>query len=493
MSNKKFVKKYSNLVLSITKRIESFFNFFSKNFFNKRNFFKNLNIIDKRIFIYSSVVLFLIICYFLLPSFYDQNKVKAQIENQILKQLNLKIIIDKKLSYGLFPKPHFVSKNVKIDHHSKIIGVSSNTKFFISINNFFSPEGLTINDLIFKKTDFKVDNSNFGFFRKLLNDNKSSFEINFINSKLFYLDKNQDIIFLTDLKTLNYLNQENSLQKLNSKFNIFNVPVSLKIDHDINTNRIFTEIDSHRLRLNIKDNSNYKDDKVDGKLDITIINKNKKINYSFKNNSLNFNTDDNEITGDINIKPFFLSSDLKILRIDLKNVFNDNSIFENIINSEILNNNNLSGKINFIIENVEGINFLDKIEFNILLEEGDIFINDLKTTFKNSVIVNLDEVQLIIENNKLTFAGYISLDFIDPMKFYSHYQLNRADRRNIKKINFGFLFNFDDKFIEIDNLKVDGDTNQNLEKFINNFNLKKENIFNKIVIRNSIKSFFKNF
>ena len=98
MSNKKFVKKYSNLVLSITKRIESFFNFFSKNFFNKRNFFKNLNIIDKRIFIYSSVVLFLIICYFLLPSFYDQNKVKAQIENQILKQLNLKIIIDKKLS-----------------------------------------------------------------------------------------------------------------------------------------------------------------------------------------------------------------------------------------------------------------------------------------------------------------------------------------------------------------------------------------------------------
>ena len=34
--------------------------------------------------------------------------------------------------------------------------------------------------------------------------------------------------------------------------------------------------------------------------------------------------------------------------------------------------------------------------------------------------------------------------------------------RNIKKINFGFLFNFDDKFIEIDNLKVDGDTKMGL-------------------------------
>ena len=55
------------------------------------------------------------------------------------------------------------------------------------------------------------------------------------------------------------------------------------------------------------------------------------------------------------------------------------------------------------------------------------------------------------------------------------------------------MFNFDDKYIEINNLKVDGKTHQNLEKFINNFNLEKENIFNKIVRRNSIKNFFKNF
>ena len=100
---------------------------------------------------------------------------------------------------------------------------------------------------------------------------------------------------------------------------------------------------------------------------------------------------------------------------------------------------------------------------------------------------------MIINNNKLTFVGYITLDFIDAMEFYAHYQLNRADRKNIKKINFGFLFNFEDKFIEINNLKVDGKVDQNLEKFIDNFNLKKENIFNKIFVRNSIKGFFKSF
>ena len=110
-----------------------------------------------------------------------------------------------------------------------------------------------------------------------------------------------------------------------------------------------------------------------------------------------------------------------------------------------------------------------KINFNIILDEGEIVIKDLKTTFKDSVIINLNDTQLIIDNNKLKFAGYVSLDFIDVNNFYAHYQINRNYRKNIKKINFGFLLNLDDKFIEIDNLKINGNINQNLETFLNIF------------------------
>ena len=486
-----FQKKLNKSVLSITNRIESFFNFFRDNFFNKKkSILKN---IDNRIILALAVIFISISSYFLLPSFYDQAKIKTQIENQILDKYNLEVKLDKSLRYGLLPRPHYYSENTIISYNSKEIAQSKNTRISIFIKNFFSSDKLTIKDLIFKKTDFKVNSSNFKFFTKLLNDNKSNQEINFFESKLFYLDKNDDVIFLTDLKTLNYMYQENYLQKLNSKFNIFNIPINLNVNHNTIENKVITELDSHRLRLNIKNDTNYDEEKLDGLLDVTMINKNKKMNYIFKDNSLNFKTSDNEITGDINIKPFFLSSNLRLSRIDLKKIFRNNSIFENLLNSEILNNKNLNGKINFIIDDVEGVNFLDKIKFDILLEEGDIFINNLKTTFKESVIISLEEVQMIIDNNKLSFAGYINLDFIDAMEFFSHYQLDRADRKNIKKIKFGFLFDFDEKFIEIDNLKVDGNTNQNLEKFLNNFNSKKENIFNKIVLRNSIKSFFKNF
>ena len=76
--------------------------------------------------------------------------------------------------------------------------------------------------------------------------------------------------------------------------------------------------------------------------------------------------------------------------------------------------------------------------------------------------------------------------------FYSHYQINRKIRKKINKINFAFFFNLNEKFVEIDNFKIDGVSNKNLNEFLENLNSKKQNIFNKITFRNSIKKFFNN-
>ena len=310
---------------------------------------------------------------------------------------------------------------------------------------------------------------------------------------MFYLDQNKDMIFFANLKNLNFLYKDDLLQKFNSKLDIFNIPMNLEVEHNSFEKKFFTEINSHPLRLNIKGDSNYNKKKLNGQLDFAVINKNNKINYRLENNSLIFNINDNEFTGDINIKPFFLSSKLKFYQIDLKKIFKDDSILINFLKSEILNNNNLNAKINVSTNTFKDVNFLDRINFNIILDEGEIILKDLNTTFKDSVIINLNDTQLIIDNNKLKFAGYVSLDFIDVNNFYAHYQINRNYRKNIKKINFGFLLNLDNKFIEIDNLKVNGNINQNLEEFLNNFNSNREDIFNKIILRNSIKNFLKNF
>ena len=69
-----FNKKFNKSVISITKRIESFFNFFKENFSYKKNFSRSLNAIDKRIFFTIAIIVIVITGYFLSPSFFNKDK-----------------------------------------------------------------------------------------------------------------------------------------------------------------------------------------------------------------------------------------------------------------------------------------------------------------------------------------------------------------------------------------------------------------------------------
>ena len=92
----------------------------------------------------------------------------------------------------------------------------------------------------------------------------------------------------------------------------------------------------------------------------------------------------------------------------------------------------------------------------------------------------------------MIFIGAISFDFKDVDEFYRQYQIKKIYRKDLKKIRFDFLLDINTKKIELDNIKVDGASNKGIDDFINNFNSKKQNIFNKIIFKNSIKEFFSN-
>ena len=56
-----------------------------------------------------------------------------------------------------------------------------------------------------------------------MNNIENTKKIDFLKSKLFYLDQNEDIIFLSELKNLSYLTDDNSIKNLvlNLKYSIF--------------------------------------------------------------------------------------------------------------------------------------------------------------------------------------------------------------------------------------------------------------------------------
>ena len=491
LKKKIFNKKFSKLVLSITKRIESFFNYYkySKSSRKKDSNFWNTPL-DKKIFIFSGII-FIVITYYLLPSFYNKNLVKNQLKDQILKKYNLEVKLDKDLRYGLFPKPHFLIEEGKIIYDTKTISVSKNIKFFISSKNNFKFNKIKLNNLFFLKTDFKINKSNFDFFLNLSNNKVLDGNIKFNKNKLFYLDQNEDVVFFSDLKTLDFIYLENFQNQIESKLNIFNLPVKLRTKHDLIKKSINTEINFNTLKFKVEDKLDYNNETLKGEIELNFINKNQTVKYSLKDNKLIYRTIDDKFTGDINIKPFFLSSNLNFQNIRIKKIFEDNSILINFLRSEIFYNKNLNGKINVVIDGLNDLTHVDKINFNIQFEEGFIFISNLNFIFKNNTIFNFNNVSIIVDENELKLIGDIAVNFKNIQDFYSHFQIMRNHRKNIKQITSNFIFSFDDRLFEFNELNISGIDKKISDQYLNKFNSEKIDILNKVILRNTVKDFFK--
>ena len=490
LKKKNFNIKISKLLLSITKRIESFFNFLNHSNLNKKKYF-NLwrKSLDKNTYIFFGVIFFTVITYFSLPVFYNNDKVEDGLKNEILQKYNFEVKLDKIPQYRLFPKPHYLLQNAKIKYDSKIISNSKNIKVFIS--SAFKFNKIEIKNLVFTETDFKVNKLDFNFFLTLLNNKATNQKLKFLKSKLFYLDEDDNVIFFFDLKKLNYAYNENLLNEMESKLEVFNLPISLKVKNDITNKIVFSKIKLNSLKLKIENDFNYNGTEPEGELNLTYTNKNQKVRYSLKNKNLIFNTSDKKLMGEINIKPFFLLSNLKLQNIKIKDIFRDNSILINLIKSEIFNNKNLNGKISVAIDNLINLKHVDQIKFDIEFEQGLIFITNLNFMFKNSAIFNFNDVSLIMDENKLTFIGDIVIDFKDIQNFYSHFQIKRNYRRNINQITSNFVFNLDDEFFEFSELKISGVGKKISDQYLNKFNSEKKDLFNKVIFRNTVRNFFK--
>ena len=97
-------------IIQLDGKIESFFDKFKnlrKFNQNKKKFFYLNNKIA--ISIASFVILFF--SYFLIPAFYNEDKIKASLTSHVLDKYDINIEFNEKVKYGLFPKPFFFTKN----------------------------------------------------------------------------------------------------------------------------------------------------------------------------------------------------------------------------------------------------------------------------------------------------------------------------------------------------------------------------------------------
>ena len=176
-------KKIGKQILSINNLIESYFNKLRLFISNPKKFQFTR---DNRVFFVFIGIVFLTLGYFLVPTAYNKDLIQKEIENQVFLKYQIRIDFSDKINYGLFPKPHFVAKNLSILNDKKKIAVVNNLKIFIGFKNFFKFDQIQIKDLIFKKLEFNIQKSDLNFFKNILEAEPNRQKLVIKNSSIFF-------------------------------------------------------------------------------------------------------------------------------------------------------------------------------------------------------------------------------------------------------------------------------------------------------------------
>ena len=484
------IKKIKKQILSINALIESNFNklkYINKN--SKKILFSE----DNRVILTIGIVVILTLFYFLIPTFYDKDVIQSQIKNQILKNYNIDIKFNNKINYGLLPKPHFSAKDLVILRENKEIGFTKNLKIFIGIGQFFSINKINIQDLVFNKTDFNVYLDDFLFFQNLLKTEPNENKIFFKKSNIFFKNKSEEVLFINKIPNSKFYYDFKNLQTvLTSKNEVFNIPFKLIIKNDKFNKKIYSKFNSKKIRLKIENETSYENEIKSGLLNVLFINKDTSMKYEIGKESLNFFSEGslNSYNGIIDFKPFYFSTDLAYQGLSSKNIFNNDSILIDLINSEILNNKNLSANLNLKVKDITNINELNNLNLKVLIEEGNIKFSDSFIMWKNDLKIELYDGLLALNDDGINLVGTILLNFKNINNFYSSFQIKKINRKKIKDIEINFVYNLNTKSIRFDNPKINNIQNLKLDEFLSIFNSKNNRTFNKITFKNFVNDFF---
>ena len=487
-----FNKKFKKILLSINRAIESFFNNLTsikKRYTNNK---KKLEYVNNRIALVVGSIIILFFSYLLLPLVFNKNETKALLKDQILKEYGINIKFTDKIEYGLFPRPYFYSKGLVITNNNKDLSNSNHTKIYISLKNLFSVQNLKVTNLIFKQNEFKINSKDIDFFNKIINSVIKDDKIIFKDSNLFYEDKNNEILFFSKIKELDFYYDKKKLSQIVSlNYEIFNVPFKLNIINLSKEKTRIIKLTSKKIRLDIK--TILKKDNLDfnGLVDILVLNKNRSFNLNIKDNLVKFNSDDEKFKGLINIKPFYFSSELNFNQLNEKKLFKSDSILMNILDSEILNNPNFNANLIIKFNKIDTNPYLNSLIFKFFFEEGDILIDNSSVKWNDSVLIDLNNIQLINNKESKRLVGEVSFNFNDIDKLYSYYQIKRNYRKRIQNISFDFVLDITENKFVITNLKINNNSNERINIFLENFNFKNDNLLNKVKFRNFVKEFFK--
>ena len=392
------------------------------------------------------------------------------------------------------PAPHFLVKDSKIfkeqgDKTTSFVDIK-NLEVFIKHNNFFDKKKMIIKNI-------KINNANFSLLRndfKLLNDtNKKNFsnkKIEINKSNIFFKDNSEEIIAIIKIsKAFLFLDDENLLNLLNIKGNIFNIPFVFDHKREFNSSKNSTiNIIAETLKLSISDtyeseqNNLYKRENI-----ISFLSSSIKTGYKIEDDIVTFNSQNSKIknsiinyNGKISINPFDLNLNIISDNYEIFKTLNLNSLLMDLIKSELLFNENISINASLTASSNKKKEVFQNAKINFNIVNGKINLNKTKLINEKIGSLELNNSNLNFQNDELILNTDIIINLNNVGKLYSLLQTNKNSRKEIKNIFINLDYNFLTNNINFNNVRIDNKkVSDELSRAIINFSDNKLNNYNK--------------
>jgi hypothetical protein len=490
-----------NYLIKILNKITSLINSLLKRNLNKLNS-KNLKkiLINNKIFLSIVVVIVLFFSYLSIPKIFNQNEISTLLKKELLNQLNLEFNFETKLKYKFLPRPHFITNQSSIIFDENKISEINKLKIYVSLENLFSIKNMKVQDVIIEEGNFSLNKKNYGFFINLLDNNFKDIKLQVINSNIFYRNLENDVLFINKIINAKYVHDPNESKNiLYSKNNIFNIPYSIETFSNKNEKKFNLKLIIESLGLQIDNQFSYNEKVISGLSEFNYSNLKSIAEYKKNKNYFEFKLFDKakkskySYNGKLNFKPFYSYLEGSTIELNFNHLFSANGIIKQLLKTEIFNNKNIDFKLNISANKIKNFDNFKNIFLKSKIEEGLIDLDQTKFNWKNHVNFNLTDSLVYVKDGNLILDANSEINIINLDEVYKFLITPKSLRKKINKININFTYLFDEKIININDIKVNDKTNQIMNNNINKIYLKNNILQNKVFFKKFLNDVIKSY
>ena len=353
-------------------------------------------------------------------------------------------------------------------------------KVFLNSNNLFPKSKLNFERFEILKNNFLLKEKEYKILRNYFHNSKSK-PIHIKKSKIFLLDEQNETLIISPIEKIIFTTSEkDNFKKLNVNGNIFDLNFKSLWKKEFNSEyNSQIEINFKKPNISIKNKLNYHQSlDFTGSTFINFLNQNIEIDYQLKNNMIFIkspeNNNDIKIDTKIELKPFYLNSNIILNRQNL-NFLIDELIFSILtLESDLIGN--LNGNLKLSLTNIE----------HEILKDGYISFNiEEKSINLNETIMNLSDIGEIKskisyeeEKGEIIFSSSNIITIQNSRNFAKKFQLKSSKVKNLKNILFKIKRNINTGLISISDIKInqldniDKDIDEKIYKIKNSQELK---------------------